>query len=56
MAERPVRRKPRYRCTECGQLIPPERRLRYTCSDDCELARTRKFQRAADAKRRPHKR
>lgn len=49
-------RKPRYRCTECGQLIPPERLPRYTCSDACELARTRKFQRAADAKRRPRKR
>lgn len=49
-------RKPRYRCTECGALIPPERRLRYTCSDACELERNRKFQRAADAKRRPRKR
>ena len=49
-------RKPRYRCTECGRLIPPERRLRYTCSDACELARERAYQHAADAKRAPRKR
>lgn len=48
-------RKPRYRCTECGQLIPPERLPRCTCSDECELARARAYQRAADAKRRPRK-
>ncbi len=51
-----AQRKPRYRCTECGQLIPPERLPKYTCSDACELSRTRKSQRMADAKRRPRKR